>query len=196
MWTSPSGPWPSSGVVPAPEESGWRMAPSPTTAPAGSRWRGLSQRRPLAVPGGVGGERRHREGMDPRLPPGDRAVCDVLAQMGAWLHITGDRVTAFRGPLRPTQIDARDIPDLVPVLAAVAAAIPGTTTITGAARLRLKESDRLATTAHTLRALGAQVEEREDGPGNPGPLSLRGGHRGRRRGPPDCHGRRRGRRGL
>ena len=83
--------------------------------------------------------------------------------MGARLHITGDRVTAFRGPLRPTQIDARDIPDLVPVLAAVAAAIPGTTTITGAARLRLKESDRLATTAHTLRALGAQVEEREDG---------------------------------
>ncbi len=45
----------------------------------------------------------------------------------------------------------------------MAAAIPGTTTITGAARLRLKESDRLATTAHTLRVLGAQVEEREDG---------------------------------
>ncbi len=113
--------------------------------------------------GALGGESVTVKGMDPASLQGDKAVCDVLAQMGARLHITGDRVTAFRGPLCPTQIDARDIPDLVPVLAAVAAAIPGTTTITGAARLRLKESDRLATTAHTLRALGAQVEEREDG---------------------------------
>ncbi len=72
-------------------------------------------------------------------------------------------MTAFRGPLRPTQIDARDIPDLVPVLAAVAAAIPGTTTITGAARLRLKESDRLATTAPPSGPWGPGGEEREDG---------------------------------
>ncbi|MCF0123567.1 MAG: hypothetical protein HUJ67_05590, partial [Ruminiclostridium sp.] len=58
---------------------------------------------------------------------------------------------------------ARNIPDLVPVLAAVAAATPGETRITGAARLRIKESDRLETTCQTLNALGGDVEETEDG---------------------------------
>ena len=39
----------------------------------------------------------------------------------------------------------------------------GSQIITGAARLRLKESDRLATTAATLNALGGQVEVTDDG---------------------------------
>ena len=164
------------GVVPAPEESGWRMAPQPYHGPSRVQVEGdWSNAAPWLCLGALGGESVTVKGMDPASLQGDKAVCDVLAQMGARLHITGDRVTAFRGPLRPTQIDARDIPDLVPVLAAVAAAIPGTTTITGAARLRLKESDRLATTAHTLRALGAQVEEREDGLVIQGRYPLRGG---------------------
>ena len=164
------------GVVPAPEESGWRMAPQPYHGPTRVQVEGdWSNAAPWLCLGALGGESVTVKGMDPASLQGDKAVCDVLAQMGARLHITGDRVTAFHGPLRPTQIDARDIPDLVPVLAAVAAAIPGTTTITGAARLRLKESDRLATTAHTLRALGAQVEEREDGLVIQGRYPLRGG---------------------
>ena len=102
--------------------------------------------------------------MDPASLQGDKAVCDVLAQMGARLHITGgpgDRLP------RPPSPPPRSTPGTSPTWSRFwppwAAAIPGTTTITGAARLRLKESDRLATTAHTLRALGAQVEEREDG---------------------------------
>lgn len=164
------------GVVPAPEESGWRIAPQPYHGPSWVQVEGdWSNAAPWLCLGALGGESVTVKGMDPTSLQGDKAVCDVLAQMGARLHITGDRVTAFHGPLRPTQIDARDIPDLVPVLAAVAAAIPGTTTITGAARLRLKESDRLATTAHTLRALGAQVEEREDGLVIQGRYPLRGG---------------------
>ena len=152
------------------------MAPQPYHGPSRVQVEGdWSNAAPWLCLGALGGESVTVKGMDPASLQGDKAVCDVLAQMGARLHITGDRVTAFRGSLRPTQIDARDIPDLVPVLAAVAAAIPGTTTITGAARLRLKESDRLATTAHTLRALGAQVEEREDGLVIQGRSPLRGG---------------------
>ena len=61
------------------------------------------------------------------------------------------------------------------MLAAVAAATPGTTTLTGAARLRLKESDRLETTARTLNALGGQVEETEDGLVIHGKAQLTGG---------------------
>ena len=56
-----------------------------------------------------------------------------------------------------------DCPDLVPPLAAMAALRNGYATYMGnAARLRLKESDRLATVAQTLNALGAQVEEGPD----------------------------------
>jgi len=83
--------------------------------------------------------------------------------MGVPIHHTADRYTSHPGRLHPTTIDARDIPDLVPVLAALAASIPGTTIITGAARLRLKESDRLATTAATLNNLGGQVAVTDDG---------------------------------
>ena len=55
------------------------------------------------------------------------------------------------------------MPDLVPILALVAACAEGQTRIFGAERLRIKESDRLATTAETLRALGAAIQETADG---------------------------------
>ena len=57
----------------------------------------------------------------------------------------------------------RDVPDLMPALAAVMAAVPGDHRITGAARLRIKESDRLCAMANVLRALGGNVEELPDG---------------------------------
>ena len=72
-------------------------------------------------------------------------------------------VTVSPAPLYGIDIDARQIPDLVPILAVVAARASGKTTITGASRLRLKESDRIATTAALLRALGGTVTECDDG---------------------------------
>jgi 3-phosphoshikimate 1-carboxyvinyltransferase len=53
-------------------------------------------------------------------------------------------------------IDASDIPDLVPILAVVAGAKKGAT-FTNIARLRLKESDRVATTSALLTELGAST---------------------------------------
>ncbi|MBR0463007.1 MAG: 3-phosphoshikimate 1-carboxyvinyltransferase [Clostridia bacterium] len=75
--------------------------------------------------------------------------------------LQGDR--AVRGMLGQPDIDASDVPDLVPALAVAAAALPQKTVITGAARLRLKESDRLAAVAELVRALGAAARETEDG---------------------------------
>ena len=60
-------------------------------------------------------------------------------------------------------IDVSNCPDLVPVLAVCAAFAEGETHIDNAARLRLKESDRLAAVAEGLTQLGAFVTEREDG---------------------------------
>lgn len=59
-------------------------------------------------------------------------------------------------------LDVSQCPDLVPPLAAMAAVRTGECRIMNAARLRLKESDRLATVTQTLRALGAAVEEGPD----------------------------------
>ena len=72
-------------------------------------------------------------------------------------------------------IDASQIPDLVPILAVHAALMPGTTHITGAARLRLKESDRLVTVREMLTELGGEVTEEADGLIINGKTALSGG---------------------
>ena len=102
-------------------------------------------------------------GLDADSLQGDRAVTELLARFGARVETAEDAVTVYPSALRGIEIDARDIPDLVPVLAVTAAAAAGETRITGAQRLRLKESDRIATTAALLRDLGARVRETEDG---------------------------------
>lgn len=94
---------------------------------------------------------------------GDKAVCDILARFGAKVEQAVGKVTVSPAPLTAIDIDAAEIPDLVPVLAVVAAAAEGTTRIYNAGRLRLKESDRLQTVAQMLTALGGKVEEQADG---------------------------------
>ena len=60
-------------------------------------------------------------------------------------------------------IDLSDCPDLLPPLAVMAAVRRGTTHFTHAARLRLKESDRLSTVSQMLKALGGAVSEEAEG---------------------------------
>lgn len=72
-------------------------------------------------------------------------------------------------------VDARDVPDLVPVLSVLAAAIPGTTSFVHAERLRIKESDRIKTTIAMLRSLGAECSETTDGLTVTGGKGLSGG---------------------
>lgn len=81
-------------------------------------------------------------GLDPDSVQGDRAVTALLEQ---------------------DTIDATHVPDLVPALAVAAASRPTRTVITGAARLRLKESDRLQSVADMLAALGHGVAITPDG---------------------------------
>ena len=72
-------------------------------------------------------------------------------------------------------IDVSNCPDLVPPLAVMAAVRRGTTRLVNAARLRIKESDRLASVSATLNALGASVEEGADSLTIHGRENLRGG---------------------
>lgn len=83
-------------------------------------------------------------GMDEHSLQGDRRIAEFAALLGR----EGDR-----------EIDVSQCPDLVPPLAAMAALRKGDCRITGAARLRIKESDRLAAVTAALNAMGARVEE-------------------------------------
>ncbi len=94
---------------------------------------------------------------------GDRKLIDVLADFGAKIMIWNGTVQADLSDLHAAEIDAADIPDLVPVLAAVSATADGTTRFTGAARLRLKESDRIETTCALINTLGGKAEPTNDG---------------------------------
>ena len=84
-------------------------------------------------------------------------------------------ITVKRGSLKGQTIDASRIPDLVPVISVVAAGALGETRIIHAERLRIKESDRLFTTATMLKNLGADIEETEDGLIIKGKETLTGG---------------------
>ena len=79
------------------------------------------------------------------------------------MDVHDGNITVSRGRLHGINLDARDIPDLVPALTAVAAVAEGETRISGAERLRLKESDRLKAVAQGLNALGAEVQETAEG---------------------------------
>ena len=86
-------------------------------------------------------------GLEPRSSQGDR----VVAEHSRRLSCPGD-----------VDIDVSGCPDLLPPLAVMAAVRSGTTRFVNAARLRIKESDRLATVHQMLTALGGQAEEGHD----------------------------------
>ena len=94
---------------------------------------------------------------------GDMAALDVFAAFGAEISIVGDTLFVKKGKeLRGISVNAEQIPDMVPAIAATAAFAKGETKITGAARLRFKESDRIATVCAALKAMGVSVKEYPD----------------------------------
>lgn len=106
---------------------------------------------------------------------GDKAVVDILRKMGACIETREDTYYIKGDKLKATKIDAKPIPDLVPILALAASVAEGETVIYNAERLRIKESDRLRTVYETLSALGADVEEKEAGLVIRGKEKLKGG---------------------
>jgi len=107
----------------------------------------------------------------------DSVIVDFLARMGVRTLVNDNSVTIYGGGgLKATDVDIRGCPDLGPILAVLACyADGGKTRITGARRLRYKESNRLASMRSELASLGGKVEETEDGLLLTGPISLRGG---------------------
>ncbi len=115
------------------------------------------------------------EGLREDTRQGDRAVIDIAKAMGGRVTVEKDRVLVKKSLTQGTVIDASQCPDLVPVLAVLAAVSEGKTSIVNASRLRLKESDRLTAIAEELNKLGAQVIENPDGLDIYGKEHLKGG---------------------
>lgn len=114
-------------------------------------------------------------GLDPASHQGDRAIVDILRSFGAELREIQGGYFVRRARLHGLTIDAKPIPDLIPVLSVLAALVQGETRIVNAGRLRLKESDRLSSTAALIRSLGGEAEELEEGLVIHGKARLAGG---------------------
>jgi 3-phosphoshikimate 1-carboxyvinyltransferase len=114
-------------------------------------------------------------GLDRQSVQGDREICAILERIGAHIEWKKNVLCVSEDKRHGVEIDASAIPDLVPVLCAVAAVSTGETIVKNAERLRLKESDRLSTTSQTLNALGAKITEEPSGLRIQGVSRLTGG---------------------
>lgn len=93
---------------------------------------------------------------------GDMKIISLLKNFGADVTINGNDLTVKKSVLKGIDIDVGDIPDLVPTLSVLACFAEGKTRIYNAARLRIKESDRLQAMYEELSKLGADVEIGDD----------------------------------
>ena len=109
------------------------------------------------------------------LNPRRTGLLEALRMMGADIRVenqgesggeaVSDLVVRY-APLHGIELPERFVPDMIdefPALFVAASIAKGRTVVRGAAELRVKESDRIATMAAGLRALGVQIEETPDG---------------------------------
>lgn len=102
------------------------------------------------------------DGLEESSVQGDRAIVQILQQFGAQTEVQNGAFLIKPSPLHGIRIDAAPIPDLIPILAVTAAFAQGDTEIYNAARLRIKESDRLSAVCALIRNLGGVAEEFPD----------------------------------
>jgi 3-phosphoshikimate 1-carboxyvinyltransferase len=119
-------------------------------------------------------------GLDPADTQGDKAFFSMLQTFGAtvrWEKSAGTEVAVVsrEGPLRAADFDLNATPDLLPVMAVMAAYAEGETLLDNVAHARIKETDRIAVMAQELGKLGVWTEERTEGLRIRGLARLRGG---------------------
>jgi 3-phosphoshikimate 1-carboxyvinyltransferase len=116
------------------------------------------------------------ENLDYATVQGDKAILSILKRMGVNGRVCPDHVEieGKSGVLEAMDVDARHIPDLVPVCAALACYAKGTSKIHDAHRLRYKESDRLMSVYLELKKMGAEIAMDEASLTVKGPCALHG----------------------
>lgn len=113
--------------------------------------------------GGSLGEMVKCTGISTDTLQGDKAVVDIMERMEAKLDVDATTIVASHGLTKKTVIDATNCPDIIPILTVLASVSEGTTEIINAARLRIKECDRLKAISTELNKMGAEIEELPEG---------------------------------
>ncbi len=151
------------GVTVEETNKGWKISAAQSYKPANTIIEGdWSQAAFFMSAAAIGGDIKI-SGLDFTSRQGDMAALDVFAAFGADITINDNVLHIKKGTLRGIEVNASDIPDMVPAIAATAAFAQGKTVIHSAERLRIKESDRIKTTLAALTAMGIKTEERPDG---------------------------------
>ena len=104
-------------------------------------------------------------GLNPDSTQRDKEIVTVLEKMGAKIERenTAYHIAGTDAPLHGETVSAAQFPDLVPVMAVAMTGASDASSITNAERLRIKESDRLATVCDFLTILGTDIRQTEDG---------------------------------
>lgn len=146
--------------------SSWSVAPGPVSALRVRVEPDLSSAAPLLAAAAVtGGEVTVRDWPARTSQPGD-AIRAILELMGASASLDGTGLTVrgpARGDLRGADLDLRDVGELTPVVAAVAALATSPSTLSGIGHLRGHETDRLAALETEINRLGGDVRATADG---------------------------------
>lgn len=150
------------GVTVAQEPAGYRIRGGQCYRPAAYRVEADYSQAAFFLAAAALGRPVTVAGLNPESRQGDRVMLEILRAMGAETDWQSDAVCVRTERLEAVTVDAREIPDLVPPIAALCCFGAGRSRIVGAGRLRLKESDRLHALAVELGKLGARVEETED----------------------------------
>jgi 3-phosphoshikimate 1-carboxyvinyltransferase len=142
----------------------WAVAPGPIEGRELDVEPDLSNAAPFLAAAMVTGGTVVIPGWPKRTTQAGDALRHLFAEMGGSCTLGSEGLTA-RGPeeLLGIDVDLHDVGELAPVVAAVCALATSTSTLRGIAHLRLHETDRLAALARELTALGANVEELDDG---------------------------------
>jgi 3-phosphoshikimate 1-carboxyvinyltransferase len=130
----------------------------------------------LLAAGAVTRSKIRLENLDPDSLQGDKAIVEILKKMGANIRIQSDSIVLDKkkGALEAIDVEANDIPDLVPVCAVLSCYAEGTSRIRNAVRLKYKESNRLSSLYTELKKMGAEIELDESSLTVKGPHALQG----------------------
>jgi len=102
------------------------------------------------------------ENMNFNSSQGDKIIVDILKEFGADISIKDNIIIVRKSYLRGIKIDAKHIPDLVPILSVLGCYATGKTIITNVNRLRFKESNRLLAITTELSKLGADIKNTDN----------------------------------
>ena len=109
--------------------------------------------------------------INPESLQADRAVLDIVRQMGASVAVDDNAVTVSRAYLKPIRVNLTNCIDLLPTAGVLSALADGASELNGIAAGRLKESNRVAAVREGLERLGVSVTEETDKLIIRGPLS-------------------------